>query len=39
MTSEEDKKEIATMKDDSSPSNQGQPIKILANVIGDIFGI
>jgi hypothetical protein len=32
MTSEEDEKEIASMKNESSPSNQGQPIEILENV-------
>jgi hypothetical protein len=32
VTSEEDEKEIMSMKDESSPSNQGQPIEILENV-------
>jgi hypothetical protein len=32
MTSEEDEKEIVSMKNESSPSNQGQPIEILENV-------
>ncbi len=32
MTSEEDEKEIVSMKDESSPSNQGQPLEILENV-------
>jgi len=32
VTSEEDEKEIANMKNESSPSNQGQPIKILEDV-------
>jgi hypothetical protein len=32
MTSEEDEKEIVNMKDESSPSNQGQSVKILENV-------
>ncbi len=32
VTSEEDEKEIVSMKYESSPSNQGQPIEILENV-------
>jgi ABC-type antimicrobial peptide transport system ATPase subunit len=32
VTSEEDEKEIVSMKDESSPSNQGQPLEILENV-------
>ncbi len=32
VTSEEDEKEIASMKYESYPSNQGQPIEILENV-------
>ncbi len=32
MTSEEDEKEIVSMKDESFPSNQGQPLEILENV-------
>ncbi len=32
MTSEEDEKEIMSMKDESSPSNQGQLVEILENV-------
>jgi len=32
VTSEEHEKEIANMKNESSPSNQGQPIEILENV-------
>ncbi len=33
VTSEEDEKEIASMKYESYPSNQGQPIEILEHVI------
>jgi len=32
VTSKEDEKEIVNMKDESSPFNQSQPIKILENV-------
>jgi hypothetical protein len=32
VTSEEDEKEIASMKDESSPSDQGQPVEILDSV-------
>ncbi len=32
VTSEEDEKEIANIKDESSPSNQGQPVENLENV-------
>jgi hypothetical protein len=32
VTSEGDEKEIANMKDESSQSNQGQPVEILENV-------
>jgi hypothetical protein len=32
VTNKEDEKEIVSMKDESSPSNQGQPIEILENV-------
>jgi hypothetical protein len=32
VTSEEDEKEIASMKYEFSPSNQGQPIEILENL-------
>ncbi len=32
VTSEEDEKEIVNMKDESSPFNQSQPVKILENV-------
>ncbi len=32
VTSEEDEKEIASMKDEYSPSNQSQPVEILENL-------
>jgi hypothetical protein len=32
VTGEEDEKEIANMKNESSPSNKGQPIEMLENV-------
>ncbi len=32
VTGEEDEKEITNMKDESSPSNQGQLVEILENV-------
>ncbi len=40
MTSEEDEKEIANMKDESSPSNQGYPVEIFGKCgADDTFGI
>jgi len=37
VTNEEDEKEIVSMKDESSPSNQGHPVEILENVEQVIF--